>query len=323
VNIDQVVVPVGEDLIANAAERVSKSTVNIASVRMVQDQLFRIFPVEGVGSGVIIDQNGYILTNNHVIDDAKRLKVTLTDGRMLNGKVIGKDEITDLAVVKAEGISTDESDVLPYAHLGNSDDLKIGQVVIAIGNPFGLTGGPTVTAGIISSLNRNLQFENGMLELIQTDAAINPGNSGGPLVNTKGEIIAINTAKMPYAHGIGFAVPINMAKSIMNELIQNGRVTNRPWIGIASIKITKQLAHYYQLPVIDGVLIAQVEPYSPADDAGLRKGDIIEEIDSNRINDPSQVSSQVRKKHVRDQISMVVNRYGRRFDVPLQLQARP
>ena len=322
-NIDQVVVPVGEDLIANAAERVSKSTVNIASVRMVQDQLFRIFPVEGVGSGVIIDQNGYILTNNHVIDDAKRLKVTLTDGRMLSGKVIGKDEMTDLAVVKAEGISTDESDVLPYAHLGNSDDLKIGQVVIAIGNPFGLTGGPTVTAGIISSLNRNLQFENGMLELIQTDAAINPGNSGGPLVNTKGEIIAINTAKMPYAHGIGFAVPINIAKSIMNELIQNGRVTNRPWIGIASIKITKQLAHYYQLPVIDGVLIAQVEPYSPADDAGLRKGDIIEEIDRNRINDPSQVSSQVRKKHVRDQILMVVNRYGRRFDVPLQLQARP
>ena len=305
------------------AERVSMSTVNIASVKMVQDQLFRIFPVEGVGSGVIIDQNGYILTNNHVIDDAKRLKVTLTDGRMLNGKVIGKDEITDLAVVKAEGISTDESDVLPYAHLGNSDDLKIGQVVIAIGNPFGLTGGPTVTAGIISSLNRNLQFENGMLELIQTDAAINPGNSGGPLVNTKGEVIAINTAKMPYAHGIGFAVPINIAKSIMNELIQNGRVTNRPWIGIASIKITKQLAHYYQLPVVDGVLIAQVEPYSPADDAGLRKGDIIEEIDSNRINDPSQVSSQVRKKHVRDQILMVVNRYGRHFDVPLQLQARP
>ena len=322
-NIDQVVVPVGEDLIANAAERVSMSTVNIASVKMVQDQLFRIFPVEGVGSGVIIDQNGYILTNNHVIDDAKRLKVTLTDGRMLNGKVIGKDEITDLAVVKAEGISTDESDVLPCAHLGNSDDLKIGQVVIAIGNPFGLTGGPTVTAGIISSLNRNLQFENGMLELIQTDAAINPGNSGGPLVNTKGEVIAINTAKMPYAHGIGFAVPINIAKSIVNELIHNGRVTNRPWNGIASIKITKQLAHYYQLPVVDGVLIAQVEPYSPADDAGLRKGDIIEEIDSNRINDPSQVSSQVRKKHVRDQILMVVNRYGRRFDVPLQLQARP
>ena len=322
-NIDQVVVPVGEDLIANAAERVSTSTVNIASVKMVQDQLFRIFPVEGVGSGVIIDQNGYILTNNHVIDDAKRLKVTLTDGQMLNGKVIGKDELTDLAVVKAEGISTDESDVLPYAHLGNSDNLKIGQVVIAIGNPFGLTGGPTVTAGIVSSLNRNIQFENGVLELIQTDAAINPGNSGGPLVNTNGEVIAINTAKMPYAHGIGFAVPINMAKSIMSELIENGRVTNRPWIGIASIEITRQLAHYYQLPVTEGALIAQVEPYSPADDAGLRKGDIIEEIDGNRINDPSQVSSQVRKKQVSDRVLMIINRYGRRFEVPLHLQARP
>jgi serine protease Do len=318
-----VTIPLGEDLIANAVEGVSKSTVNIATVRMIQDQLFRIFPVEGVGSGVIIDKNGYILTNNHVIDDAKRLKITLADGRMLNGKVIGKDEITDLAVVKAEGTSNDEGDVLPYAHLGNSENLKIGQVVIAIGNPFGLTGGPTVTAGIISSLNRNIQFENGVLELIQTDAAINPGNSGGPLVNTKGEVIAINTAKMPYANGIGFAVPINMAKSIMSELIENGRVTNRPWIGIDSIKITRQLAHYYQLPVIEGALIAQVEPYSPADDAGLRKGDIIEEIDGSRINDPSQLSSQVRKKHISDQVSMIINRYGRRFEVPLQLQARP
>ena len=117
--------------------------------------------------------------------------------------------------------------------MGNSDDLKIGQIVIAIGNPFGLTGGPTVTAGIVSSLNRKIQFEKGVLELIQTDAAINPGNSGGPLVNTEGEVIAINTAKMPYAHGIGFAVPTNIAKTVVTDLIQNGRVINRPWIGIS------------------------------------------------------------------------------------------
>src|SRR5215216_4359244 len=128
---------------------------------------------------------------------------------------------------------------------------------------------------------------------------------------------------MPYAHGIGFAVPINIAKSIMDELIQNGRVTNRPWIGIASIKITAKLAQYYQLPVVEGVLVAQVESYSPADDAGLRKGDIIEAIDGNKINDPSQISSQIRKKHVSDRISMTVNRYGSRFEIPLQLQARP
>src|SRR5918995_1387160 len=311
-------IPVNEDIIVNAVEKVSKSVVNIASVRTVHDQLFRVFPVEGVGSGVIIDERCHVLTNNHVVDGAQTLKITLADGSVFDGKVVGTDETTDLAVVKL-----DSTESLPFAKLGNSDNLKIGQIVIAIGNPFGLSGGPTVTTGIVSSLNRKIQFEEGVLELIQTDAAINPGNSGGPLTNTKGEVIAINTAKMPYSHGIGFAVPINMAKSIMSELIENGRVTNRPWIGIASIKITRQLAHYYQLPVTEGALIAQVEPYSPADDVGIRKGDIIEEIDGNRINDPSQVSSQVRKKHVSDRVLMTINRYGRRFEVPLQLQARP
>jgi len=315
------VIPVSGDLITDAVEKISKSTVNIASVRMVQDQLFRVFPIEGVGSGVIIDENGHILTNNHVVDGAHRLKITLTDGRVLNGKVIGKDEITDLAVVKVDRFSDNNN--LPHAQLGNSDNLKIGQIVIAIGNPFGLAGGPTVTAGIVSSLCRNIQFESGILELIQTDAAINPGNSGGPLVNTNGEVIAVNTAKMPYAHGIGFAVPINTAKSIMSDLIENGRVIARPWIGIAFIKITSQLAEYYGLPTNEGALVAQVEAYSPADYAGIRKGDIIEEIDGKRISDPSQISSQVHKKHVRDQILVTVNRYSRRFEVPIQLQAPP
>jgi serine protease Do len=319
------VIPVSEDLIIGAVEKISKSTVNIASVRMVQDQLFRLFPIEGVGSGVIIDKNGHILTNNHVVDGAHRLKITLTDGRVLNGKVIGKDEITDLSVVKVEPFSDSigNNNYLPYAQLGNSDNLKIGQIVIAIGNPFGLAGGPTVTAGIVSSLNRNIQFEGNVLELIQTDAAINPGNSGGPLVNTNGEVVAINTAKMPYAHGIGFAVPINMAKSITRDLIENGRVISRPWIGIAFIKITKQLAQYYDLPTNEGALVAQVEAYSPAYYAGIRKGDIIEEIDGKRITDPSQISSQVHKKHVSDQILVTINRYARRFEVSIKLQARP
>ncbi len=232
-------IPVIGDLITDAVEEISKSTVNIASVRMIQDQLFRVFPIEGVGSGVIIDDHGHILTNNHVVDGAHRLKITLTDGRVLNGKVIGKDEMTDLAVVKVYCFSDNNN--LPYAQLANSDNLKIGQIVIAIGNPFGLAGGPTVTAGIVSSLRRNIQFESGILE-IQTDAVINPGNSGGPLVNMVGEVIAVNIAKMPFAHGIGFAVPINTAKSIMGDLIENGRVITRPWMGVAFIKITGQLA---------------------------------------------------------------------------------
>ena len=217
------IIPVNEDLVINAVEKVSKSVVNIASVRMGQDQLLRVFPIEGVGSGIVVNQRGYILTNNHVVDKAHNLKITLRDGNVFNGVVIGTDKVSDLAVVRV-----DSKDALPSVQFGNSDELRIGQIVIAIGNPFGLVGGPTVTAGIVSALNRNLEFESGILELIQTDAAINPGNSGGPLANTNGEIIGINTAKMPYAQGIGFAVPINAARTIMNDLIENGRVTNRP-----------------------------------------------------------------------------------------------
>jgi serine protease Do len=310
-------IPVPEDVLVSALDKVSKSVVNIASVRMLQDQLFRVFPVEGVGSGVVIDHKGYILTNNHVIDDAERLKVTLTDGRVLKGKVVGSDDATDLAVIKVEA-----DQPLPAAELGNSDDLKAGQIVMAIGNPFGLTGGPAVSAGIVSSLNRSIQARSGVLELIQTDAAINPGNSGGPLINTKGQVIAINTANMPYAQGIGFAVPINTAKSILTELIEKGKVT-RPWIGVASMKVTPQLARYYGLPASEGALIAKVEPFSPADDAGLRKGDIIEGIDGDRVEDPSQIASHVRKKRVDDRLTLTVNRYGRQIQVPIQVDERP
>ncbi len=312
------IVPANEDLIIEAVEKVGKSVVNIASVRMVQDQLFRLFPIEGVGSGIIIDSKGFILTNNHVVDKTSNLKITLKDGNIFNGKVIGTDEVSDLAVVKVKS-----TEALPQTQLGDSGHLKIGQIVIAIGNPFGLTGGPTVTAGIVSSLNRKIQFDKGVLELIQTDAAINPGNSGGPLVDTNGEVIAINTAKMPYAHGIGFAVPINIAKSVVNDLIQNGRVINRPWIGISYVKITRQLAQYYRLPTTEGVLIANIEPRSPADYAGLRKGDIIEAVDGKRIDDTVEISLNLRKKKISDKIMMSVNRYGQRFEVSVQPQNRP
>ncbi|MGB5089624.1 MAG: trypsin-like peptidase domain-containing protein, partial [Nitrososphaeraceae archaeon] len=216
-----------EESIVNAVDKVNKSVVNIASVRMMQDQLFRVFPVQGVGSGIIIDDKGHILTNNHVIDGTDRLRVTLEDSKQVSAKVVGTDDETDLAVVRAEPLEINSNDAVKFqpVNLGNSEELKVGQIVMAVGNPFGLTGGPTVTAGIISSLNRNVQFENGILELVQTDAAINPGNSGGPLINTKGEVVAINTAKIPYGQGIGFAVPINTVKPILIDLIENGHVT--------------------------------------------------------------------------------------------------
>ncbi|MGH9972566.1 MAG: S1C family serine protease [Nitrososphaeraceae archaeon] len=314
-----------EESIVNAVEKVSKSVVNIASVRMMQDQLFRVFPVQGVGSGIIIDNRGHILTNNHVIDGSDRLRVTLDNSKQVNAKVVGTDEGTDLAVVRAKPLEIYNNDEVKFqpANLGNSDELKVGQIVMALGNPFGLTGGPTVTAGIISSLNRNVQFENGILELVQTDAAINPGNSGGPLINTKGEVVAINTAKIPYGQGIGFAVPINTVKSILTDLVENGHVS-RPWLGISTVKLNARIASFYRLPIVHGALIVNVEPYSPADNAGLRRGDIIEEIDGNKIEDPSQISSYIRKKKtVNDKVTVIVNRYGRVYEVPFQIEAHP
>jgi len=316
-------IPISEESIVNAVDKVSKSVVNIASVRMVQDQLFRVFPVQGVGSGIIIDDRGHILTNNHVIDGTDRLRVTLEDSKQVGAKVVGTDEETDLAVVRAEPVEINSKDAVKFqpVNLGNSEELKVGQIVVAVGNPFGLTGGPTVTAGIISSLNRNVQFENGIMELVQTDAAINPGNSGGPLINTKGEVVAINTAKIPYGQGIGFAVPINTVKSILNDLVENGHVT-RPWLGISTVKLNPRIASFYRLPLVHGALIVNVEPYSPADNAGLRRGDIIEEIDGNKIESPSQISSYIRKKKmVNDRVTVIVNRYGRVYEVPFQLEA--
>ena len=312
----------------SAIEKVSKNVVNIASVRMITDQLLRIFPIEGVGSGIIIDNQGHILTNYHVVDHARRLKVTLYDGKTFNAKVIGTDKPTDLAVLKIEYDSNNLNntnntlETIPSIALGDSDSLRVGQIVIAVGNPFGLTGGPTVTTGIISSLNRNIEFEDGVLELVQTDAAINPGNSGGPLVNTSGEIIAINTAKIPYAHGIGFAVPVNTAKTILQQLIENGKV-NRPWLGITTIKINSRIARYYRLPTNEGALVVKVEGYSPASDSGIRPGDIIEEIDEKRIEEITELSSRIKHKNVNEQTLLSVNRYGRRFDISVTLENQP
>ena len=285
---------------------------------MVKDQLLRIFPIEGVGSGVVIDKKGFILTNNHVIEKANKLKVTTTDGNVYEGSVVGTDKQTDLAIIKI-----DSKDALSSAELGDSDQLKIGQIVIAIGNPFGLDGGPSVTAGIISSLTRRLQFESGVMELIQTDAAINPGNSGGPLINTKGEVIGINTAKMPYAQGIGFAVPINVAKTIISDLIENGRVTNRPWLGISAIKINRELASSYRLPSIEGSLIAEIQVNSPAHYADLRKGDIIQSIDGIKIIDPFQISNHIRKLSIQDKITVGINRYGKKIVKEIHLMPYP
>ena len=315
-------IPINESGLINAVEKVSNNVVNIASVRMVTDHLLRIFPVEGVGSGIIVDRQGHILTNYHVVANARRLRVTLHSGKTVNAQVVGTDKFTDLAVLKIENNYDNIADTISFSELGNSDNLKVGQIVLAVGNPFGLNGGPTVTTGIISSLNRNLEFEDGILELIQTDAAINPGNYGGPLVTTDGKIIAINTAKIPYAHGIGFAVPINTAKTILDELIKNGKV-NRPWLGVSTVNITNRISRYYRLPANEGALVVKVEEYSPAEDAGIRVGDIIEEIDGERIEEIIGFSNHIKNKNVNENTKLFINRYGRKFTISVALENKP
>lgn len=271
-------------------EKVSKSVVNISTVKLVHHIFYQIVPVKGVGSGTIIDSKGYILTNNHVVGGAEKISVTLWNGENLEGSLVGSCTIHDIAVVKVN------KDELPVAELGDSDKLRFGQRVYAIGNPFGLTGGPTITSGVISALNRTIESKSEMLEnLVQTDAAINPGNSGGPLVTIKGKVVAINTAIIPFAQGIGFAIPINSAKRCAEEIISN-RISTRPWLGIIGLSLTEEMAKYYDLLVNRGVLVTKVMNKSPADHAGISAGDIIVRVDETSVY---SIESLVRELHKR------------------------
>ncbi|MGH7377485.1 MAG: S1C family serine protease, partial [Candidatus Methylomirabilales bacterium] len=243
---------------------------HIASIALAYDFFFNVVPQAGTGSGFLIDEQGHIVTNNHVVEDARSLEVTLADGTKVPATLVGRDPNNDLAVIK---ISI-PGRTLPSISLGDSGALQIGQLAIAIGNPFGLDR--TVTTGVISSLNRSLRAESGreMRGIIQTDAAINPGNSGGPLLNSRGEVIGINTAIFSPSGGsvgIGFAIPVNTAKRLIPQLIATGRVRH-PWLGIAGITLSPELARALDLPVGKGVLVAQVYPRSPAARAGLRGG---------------------------------------------------
>lgn len=235
-------------------------------------------PQEGAGSGVIFDAKGYILTNNHVVEGAQNIKVTLPDGRTFDGTTVGRDPVTDLAVVKIAG------DNLPIASFGDSGKLRIGEWVVAIGNALALEGGPTVTQGVVGALGRSIQEENGNVldDMIQTDAAINPGNSGGPLVNMAGEVVGINTVVASDAQNIGFAISINTARPVMESILAQGRVI-RPYMGVSTQTVTAAVASQYGLSVNQGALVTQVTRNAPAAQAGLRAGDVISRLDGTQI----------------------------------------
>jgi serine protease Do len=306
-----------ENAILDTIEKVSKSVVNISTIKLVHNIFYQAVPVGGVGSGTIIDADGLILTNNHVVGGAEKINVTLWNNQILEGTIEGSCAIHDIAVVRVKGKN------LQASQLGDSDKLRVGQRVFAIGNPFGLAGGPSVTSGVISAINRTIESERGLIEnLVQTDASINPGNSGGPLVDMTGKVVAINAAIIPYAQGIGFAIPINSAKSCSNDILTEG-VTRRPWLGIVGLTITWEIARYYGLPVDHGVLVTRVADGSPAEEAGMADGDIILEmgkVETDRIED---LVAQVHKRKVGESVRIFALRNEREHLFELKLSEAP
>ncbi len=268
----------------------------------------------GSGSGVIIDERGYVLTNNHVISGADKIMVKLSDARELKAKVIGTDPKTDLALVKVEAKN------LPVATLGDSDRLEVGEWVIAIGNPFGLEH--TVTVGVVSAKGRSGLGTGTYEDFIQTDASINPGNSGGPLVNINGEVIGINTMIIGMGTGIGFAIPINTAKNIIDDLIKHGKVT-RPWVGIGIQDLTPELKKHFKVSEKEGVIINQIYENSPAEKAGLKIGDIIQEIDGKKVSDAQSVVKEILKKRVGQKIKLGVVREGKFTEIDVVTKELP
>ncbi|HPO82647.1 MAG TPA: trypsin-like peptidase domain-containing protein [bacterium] len=303
-----------EAIYVDIAEKIGPSVVNISTVNIIQ-YFFQPIPAEGAGSGVIISSDGYIITNNHVVEGARSIKVILGDGQTLEGKLIGRDPFTDIAVIKVD--MTD----LPYAKFSDSSKLKVGQIAIAIGNPFGL--GKTVTAGIVSALERSIQPDQGVIieSLIQTDAAINPGNSGGALVGSNGEIIGINTAIYQGAQGIGFAIPSNVAKKIAEDIIEKGYASH-PWLGIKGETLNRRIVLYYSLPIDYGVIIREVVKSSPADKAGLQVGDVITGIDNERIDSWNTLLLKILKTK-NDTVTLQIMRKSKKLELKVQIDERP
>jgi len=275
----------------------------------------------GLGSGVVVSPQGYILTNNHVIQGADQIQVLLADGRGGIAHIVGSDPETDLAVLQV-GL-----DRLPVIHIGQSRSLNVGDVVLAIGNPFGV--GQTVTMGIVSATGRQeigiTTFEN----YIQTDAAINPGNSGGALINPQGELVGINTAilggnggNQPNAQGIGFAIPIALAKNIMQQIITQGYVT-RGWLGIEVQDIDPRLAYALDIPFDEGALIRRVQADSPADESGLRSGDILVAIAGEKVASARDALNQIVRARPNEKIALKVWRGGKTLTMPTVPNQRP
>jgi serine protease Do len=312
-----------------AAEKTIHGVVSVKtkSERSYNDNPFSYFfgdrgyqhpePVSGLGSGIIISNDGYIVTNNHVIDGSDEIEVVLNDKRSFPGKVIGEDKSTDIAVIKID--ATDLS-IIPY---GNSDDLKLGQWVLAVGNPYALTS--TVTAGIVSAKGRNIGINDAPSAIeafIQTDAAVNPGNSGGALVNTKGELVGMNTALYSQTgsySGNSFAIPVNIVKKVVSDIMEFGAV-QRAVLGVSIKDLTQEIAKEHNIDKLEGVYLDDFQETSAARDAGMKKGDVILSINNVPVNSVAELQSQISKYRPNDKVNVLVKRDGneKTFDVTLR-----
>jgi S1-C subfamily serine protease len=332
-----------DSFVARAVEKTGDSVVRIDTEKVInrsvdpffEDPIFRQFfgdqfrnrmpqerKVTGLGSGFIVDSQGIILTNAHVVSDADKVTVTLKDGRIFEGEVKGSDQITDLAVVKINS----QGQNLPVATLGDSSQIRVGDWAIAVGNPIGLDN--TVTLGIISTLNRP-SSEVGILDkridFIQTDAAINPGNSGGPLLNAQGEVIGINTAIRADAMGIGFAIPVNRAKELETTLVA-GKEVPHPYVGIQMVKITPEIAREnnrdpnttFLIPEIEGVLVIRVLPETPAEAGGIRRGDVIVKVNNQPIKDANQLQKLVDTTGVNQNLKFAIVRQEQKLELNIK-----
>lgn len=322
---------VAPDTFASLVKKESPVVVNISTRQVVKvrqkspfgdDEFFRRFfgelpPREQVrqslGSGFIISKDGYILTNNHVVDKATDIKVSLHDGRIFEAKLIGKAPEVDVALIKIEASG------LPAATLGDSDRLEVGDWVIAIGNPFGLSY--TVTAGIVSAKGRVVGI-GPYDDLIQTDAAINPGNSGGPLFNTKGEVVGINTVIIAKGQNLGFAIPITLVKEILPSLKEKGR-PDIGWLGVSAQPLTSDLAAALGLPEPVGALITSVIKDGPADKAGLKRGDVILELDGKKIIDHKEIPRMVAIGKIGKSITIKIIRQGKPLEIKATVELKP
>lgn len=306
-----------QDEIEKSVEKLKNSVVRINTRKMARTFGYGVAPVMGSASGIVVDSRGYIVTNNHVLEGSEMVEVILPTGESRTGNVLGSDSSTDIAIVKIEGGE------LPVAELADSEKVKPGHMVLAIGNSLGLPGGPTISMGIVGAVGRPLPWADFIFEgLIQTDAAINPGNSGGPLANLRGEVIGINTAIIPSAQGVGFAIPVNTVKSIMADIIKYGRVV-RPWLGISGMNLTKGLARSYNIRAESGVLVARISYDSPADYAGLEPGDVIISAGEKEIAGMKDLLEFLSRERVGSNADITFIRRGRKYRTSIKLEESP